>query len=409
MPPGKAATEARSRLNIAKEQANREDFNVLGITIPESNNQNWEQYSVELIQQGLLSLADQASGGIRHEQRRTDIQIRIAGEYLLLYQAFNDVNDPDRTIRQEIQQSILSVAGRTAQPAVQTAILTKLLVYIAGQLQTEADRANGQQLWQQTLDSCRKITEPLHERAALLAQTIAAKNLLENPNLQRRTFPLFTRETNASAFEESNRLIEEECLQLINSLEEEQQSRVCVYLAGTLAQIGRMRSAQRLLDNALDVTANISDREEAISILLSMVPTLKAMNSADIIPVVYRLAIDRVAHEFTDKAVNVDVYDWRLRDSDIELIVRSQMEHGFVDDAVESANRLNEPLLRDRLLRTAAYIYLDHENMDRAELTARRLTGREIQNDVLQNIQTVKRRPVIRPLTQNAEEQSANP
>ena len=391
MPQGRIATEAKSRLDIAREQASSEDFITIRLTYPEGNDFDWERHCVRLIQQGFLHLAKKSADRIDNEQQRTDVRARIAREYLSLYQAFNDVNDPNRSIRQEIRQSILSAAERAGQPVIQTAILTDLLTHLTGQLRTEEDRADGKRLWQLAIDSCRRITEP-SEKATLFARLIVAKNMLDNPDLARRALPLFTRETHPSIVEETNRLIEE-CLELVNSLEiRERQVYSCVHLARALAQIGRTASAQILLDHALEIATNTSDREESVSMLLSMVPTLSAMNSADIIPIIYRLAIDRIAHEFTSRTVFVDEFAWRMRDSNIERIVRSQMENGFIDDAVESANRLNEPMLRDRLLRTAAYIYLDHGNIERAELTARRMTAREIQNGVIQNIQTIKRR-----------------
>ena len=400
MPQGRAATESRSLLNVAKETASREDFNTLGLTIPEGDRQDWEQYCIGLIQQGLLRLANQAADGIRDVQKRTNARTRISREYLLLYQAFNDTNDPNRTIRHEIQQAILTVVTHTPQPAMQTAILTELLTYLTGQLITEADRTDGKKLWTQAIDSCRRITEPADE-ALLFAQLIVAKNILEAPNLQRlKTMPLFTQATHAQAFAETEQLIAE-CLKKINALEdEEQQGSVCVHLANALVQVGRIKSAQLLLDRVLEVTTHMSGYEKSVPMLLSTIPPLKAMNSADAISAIYRLAIDDVCGQFanTTTTTNIDILDWRMRDSDIEQIVRSQMEHGFLDDAVESAMRLNEPVLRDRLLRIAAYIFLDHENIDRAELEARRMAVKEIQDPVLQNIQIIKRRSTPRTL-----------
>ena len=395
----------RSRLNIAREQANREDYTTLGLVIPEGNNPDWEQHCTGLIRQGLLRSADQAADHINDAQKRADIRRRITGEYQLLYQAFNDVNDPNRSIRQEIRQSIVSVAERTGQPIMQTTILTELLLYHAGQLRAEEDRAGGKRLWQQAMNACRSITVP-NEKANLFAQLIVAKNMLENPNLTQRTMPLFTRETHPSIAEETNRMIDE-CLELVNSLEtEEQRAKACVHLARALLQIGRTTSVQILLNNTMDIAALTSDYAESVSMLLSMIPTLRGMNSTDTIPVIYRLAIDAVAHEFISRSSQVDEFGWRMRDSKIERIIRSQMENGFVDDAIESTTRLNEPVLRDRLLRTAAYIYLDNGDKDKAELTAQRIVVKEIQDDVLQNIQTILRRSTFRPLVQNVETQS---
>jgi hypothetical protein len=394
MPQGRTATECRSRLNVAQEQARREDFDALGLTLPEGNNY-WEPYCMELIQQGLLHLADQAADGISGIPQRNDARTRIAQEYLSLYQAFNDTNDPNRTIRQEIQQAIVSVAARTGQPIIQTTILTALLVSHTGRLHTESDRAEGKRLWQQVMDSCRKIIQP-EDKTVLMAQLIVAKNMLENPNLTESAIPLFTQQTNASAFEETNTLINE-CLELINLQEEDQRWNACAHLARALVQIGRTPAAQVLLDHVLDVAANGADRETSVSVFLSMIPALKAMNSAKTISEIYRLAINEVAVGSWSKTAHLDEYEWRKRESAVERIVRSQMENGFVDEAVASANRLNEPMLRDRLLRTAAYIYLDLGQMDRAEIAVRRMTVKEIQNNVLQNIQTFKRRSETYP------------
>jgi hypothetical protein len=392
MSPGDAEAESRSRWNIAKGNATLDDFNTLGLVQPVGDDQEWERYVIGLIQQGCLRLADQSTEGIGGVQQRTEVLIRVAREYQLLYQAFNDFNDPNRLVRQEILQAIESAANRTGQPLVQATILTELLMYHAGQLKTEADRTSGQQVWSQAMDACRNIVK-LDDQAVLFAQLIVAKNLLETPDLLRKTMPLFTKETNSRAFEETNSLMSE-CLELVNNpqVDEEQQGRACGYLAKALVQVGRVPAARTLLDHVLEDFMPHANRETSISMLLAMVPTLKAMDSADTIPVIYQMAINVVAHEFTGKTSNIDIYEWRVRDSEIEQIIRSQLENGFVDDAVESTNRLNEPVLRDRLLRTAAYIYLDQGNIDRAELVVRRMTVKDFQDDAMQNIQTIKRR-----------------
>jgi hypothetical protein len=402
LPPGRGAAEGRSRLNIARGEASREDFRLFGLVMPEGSDQeernhDWERHCIRLLQQGFLWRADQAANNIHNTQRRAEIKRRIAGEYLLLYQAFNDSNDPARTIRRDIQQAMIATANRTSQPILQTTLLTELLQHHTGRLQTEADREEGKHLWTQAMNACRNIAQP-DDQAILFAQLIVAKNLLENPNLQQRTMPLFTRATNAPAFEETNSLVNE-CLALVNTQEDmEKRGIACAHLAQALAQVGRTTSAQILLNDILEhIVPNTANPETSVSILLSMLPALKAMNSADTISILYRLAIDAIAQEFSNRNSNVDVYDWRMRDSRIEHIVRSQLEHGFVDEAVESMRRLNEPVLHDRLLRTAAYIYLDLGNLQRAELEARRMTVREIRDTTLQNIQIIKRRFELPP------------
>lgn len=391
MPRGTVAMENRSRWNIAKGNATQDDLKILGLVQPVGDDQEWERYAIGLVQQGCLHLAYQSAEGIGSVQKRTEVLIKAAREYQLLYQAFNDHNDPKRMVRQEVLQAIESIANHTGQPIVQATILTELLMYHAGQLRTEADRASGKQIWSQAMDACRNIAQP-DDQAVLFAQLIVAKNLLENPNLLKKTMPLITKETNPQAFGETARLITE-CLELVNlQVDGEQQGRACGYLARVLVQVGRVSAARALLDRILEDFVPHANRTTSIQMLLAMVPTLKAMNSADTIPVIYQLAINAIAHEFTGRISNVGIYEWRLRDSEIEQIIRSQLENGFVVDAVESSNRLNEPVLRDRLLRTAAYIYLDQGDIDRAELVARRMMVKEFQDNVMQNIQTIQRR-----------------
>ena len=396
MPQGRAAAECRNRLNIAQGKATQDDFNTLGLVVSGRDDQDRERYCTGLIQQGFLFLADQSADKISNEQKRREVLTRIAREYLSLYQAFNDTNDPNRTVRQQLQQTIVSAANRTGQPVTQTTILTELLMYYTGQLRTKDNQAEGKQLWTQTMDACRNIAKP-DDQTVLFAQLIIVKNLLENPNPLKRTVPLFTSDTNPQAFEETNALIKE-CLERVNVQDNgEQRWSTCTYLARALVQMGRTSAAQGLLDNVLDIATHASNRKTSIPLFLSMIPVLSAMNAADAIPHIYRLAINDVDHEFAGRDSKVDVYEWRMRDSEIEQIIRSQLENGFVDDAVESARRLNEPMLRDRLLRTAAYIYLDHGNAERAEWEARRMTVKEIQENVMQNIQSIKRRAEIRP------------
>ena len=391
MPAGNAQAESQSRLNFAKGEATGDDFDTLGLVMPEGNDLDWERYCLGLIQHGCLRSADQATNGIGSVRGRTDALVSVAREYQLLYQALNDTNDPGRAVRQEILPAIASAAERSGQPIFQTKILTEFLVYHTGQLRNEADVREGKRLLSLAMDACRKI-EKSDDKAVWFAQLIVAKNMLEKPNPLKKTAPFFTKETNPQAFTETNNLVNE-CLEFVNLQDsEEKQGMACVHLAEALVQIGRTNAAQSLLNRILDIASNASGREASIPLFLSMIPALKAMNSADTIPTIYRLAINEIINEYSGGIANIDIYRWRVRDSEIEQIVRSQLENGFVDDAVESANRINEPVHRDQLLRTAAYMYFDQGNTERAELEARRMMGKELQDTTIQNIQILKRR-----------------
>jgi tetratricopeptide (TPR) repeat protein len=392
MPDSPAASACRSMLKIAQEQGSKEDFALLGLPIPTeaANDQDREQCCIGLIQSGFLHLAGKTAEQITDSNKRAGVFRRLGSEFLLIYSACNGMNDPNRQIRQEMERAIETAAEQTGQPDLQTGIMTELLINLAERLQTEADVAAGRKIWQQTILICRQIADP-DDQAELFAQLIVAKNLLEKP-LRKTTVPFFTKESNESAYTESNQLALD-CVEMMNNMKNAQsQGTACAYLARALAQIGRTKSAQTMLNRMEVIADDFADSKEAVPIYLLMVPVLKAINSTGEIPGIYRSAIDAVSKDFTSRIAGVEVYDWRIRDSEIERIIRSQMENGFVDDAVKSVNQLNEPVLRDRLLRAAAYIYLDQGDMEQAEIQSRRLTVKEIQRGTIQNVLFIKRR-----------------
>ncbi len=178
-------------------------------------------------------------------------------------------------------------------------------------------------------------------------------------------------------------------------------------LAHALARMERSQTSREMIEKAREAIGSISRSRprESVSVLLTLIPTLKILGDADSARAVYDDASAVISGAFSDVSIDgyIDVsitasitsemaYRWRLRDSELDRLVRSQLEHGHLDLALEYASRIWENLLRERLLRTAAYIYLDEGNVDLAESAIRRARLPDITTNSLRDILFIKRR-----------------
>ncbi|MDR3233288.1 MAG: hypothetical protein LBT46_06460 [Planctomycetaceae bacterium] len=396
MSQGKAADEVRHFLNIAKGQGNDADYAAVSIPNPAKQDANNENDNADgeqslsrccerLIQSGLLHQAGKEIERIGDKSVQSRLRSRIVREYLLLYNAYREEQD----IRQYLFNEVFAAAEQAAQDD-RTVLWTVLLDTLTSQFQTETEREAGRKLWERALTACRSIQKN-GERAECLAQLLLAKIAMEKP-LGKGTYPLITKESNPLVYEETAMLIDE-CRRCVESTETAaKQGKPCVLLSKVLAQVGRTKAANSLIEQAREIAGESSNSAETADLYLMMIPVYKSLNESAVIPELFETAIKTITNAFTEKIQQVDILDWRLRDSSIDAVIRNMMEYGFMDTAVRSLNRINEPVLRDRLIRAAAYIYLDQNNIDVAEPLARRITMKEMQQATLKNVLLAKRR-----------------
>ncbi|GHT21034.1 hypothetical protein FACS189419_01280 [Planctomycetales bacterium] len=390
MSEGKTANEVQHSLRIAEGQGKDDDFSALGISAPGkiSGDADFSRCCERLVQAGLLKQTLPVAEKIMDSEIKSKLQSRIIREYLLLYNTYRGDSGFQRSVRQYVQKQVLTVAGKTGN-AEQAAILWTLLDGFISRVQTESDKEEGRKLLSTALDLCRKIPEQTL-KAENLARLISAKIALEKP-AGKKTYPFITKESNPAEFEELSLLIEE-CRQTIEDIDESaKQGLPCALLSVSLAQVGRVKAANLLLERTQESALEITNSDESVNLLLLTVPVYKALNEADLIPKIYDLAIKMITKSFIETPA-ADILDWRIRDSSIDTVVRNEIQHGFVDEALRSASRINEPVIKDRIFRAVAYIYLDQGNFPVAEALANQITVRGIQRPALQNVLFCKQR-----------------
>jgi tetratricopeptide (TPR) repeat protein len=384
----------QSSLNIARGEGKAEEFAVLKIPFPDTLQTDQERFQCcgRLIQEGFLHRAAQTAEQITDQKSKFDLQSLIVREYLLLYNAYVENNDRHNAVRDYAKKEAAAVAVKTNNAVLQTSVRTTILTAAAARLQNDTERISVREQWVEAMAQCRSIASGESEKAVLFAKLILARIALEKPNLRKTTYPLLDRTSAPSVFDEIRKLIEE-CLEIVNHLDETpERGETCSLLAKALAQLGRTQSAHTMLDNTLETAIHLADQKESVSLILTLIPILKGMNESDSAQSIYNTAISIASNTLINVPGTVEQFDWRLRDSELNKIVRSQLEQGFLSEAASSLGRMREPVLRDRLLRAIAYIYLDQGNFEQAESAAKRMTILEARRETLQTIFFIKRR-----------------
>jgi len=204
---------------------------------------------------------------------------------------------------------------------------------------------------------------------------------------------LLDRESDSTVIEDISKRIAE-TVEMINQQSRDlpQRGYTLSSLAKAFGQIGHAASAQKLLKNAEEAAKEQTDKRETISILLSLIPTFLALEDHDSARKIYSLTFNIVSDSFIATPSTSDAtLEWRLRDSELDRIVRSQLEQNLIVEAVVFADRIKEPLFRDRLLRIAAYIYMDEEKIKSAESAVRKMELDMVLKGALRDVLFLKR------------------
>ncbi|MDR0520920.1 MAG: hypothetical protein LBH00_03595 [Planctomycetaceae bacterium] len=391
MSDSKTAGECRSLLKIAQGTGDKNDYDVWHIPSPKNlTAAETESACIEYMRNGLLRLAAQTAAKIEDSAKRAEMQNRIVRTAIQIYNFYNDVNDPDAAVRGAVRAEVSEYILQMKEPLKQAAMTAALLTGMTGQTFSEKDRTAGKRMWTQALDDCRKITVP-EEKAELFARLIVLKNMLEKP-LHKTAVPFFTKESAPSAYAETDKLIQE-CADIVNSADNPMRCAVAgVFLAKAFIQVGRSKSAASMLEFVQEMTGSVPDAKERIPLVLTLVSLLKGSPAEDWIRRFCADAVSFAVTDFSGRQTGIDMLDWRMRDSLIENIIRAQMENGFMDDAVTATACLNDPTHKDRLLRAAAYIYLDNGDAAYAEFLAKRLTHKDMRQETVQNVQLFRQR-----------------
>jgi tetratricopeptide (TPR) repeat protein len=372
-----------------------EHYAALKIPFP-GNRQNEEELHRVcelLIQNGLFGVAVTTSEKISNTELQSKNLARLVREYMLLFKAYGEDSDWHRSVRESLLKTAHPMAEKIVHPTAHTEALEMILTAVLPYAHKENRKDFLLRVFDEAFNTSRQINLP-ENKVELMSRLILSKIALETDRIQpNHRFPVFNRETNPTATEAVEQLITE-AVDVINEVGDvPKRGYALSFLAKALAQIGRFQGARTLVKNAEETAKELTDKREAISILLSLIPTSQSLDDSDTTRRIYSLAFTIISDSFLTISTVSDatIYEWRLRDSELDRVIRSLLEQNFIVEAVTFSNRINEPQLRDRLLRAAAYIYMDQGNFTLAETTVRKLELPSFRTNALRDVLFMKR------------------
>lgn len=368
--------EMQPILGIAKE-GTAEHYKALNIPYPaEIQDINvLKRVCERLIPLGLFNAAAQTAEKITDAEIRSAYQARIIQEYLFLLRVYGEESEPHRGIRKGLFDQAERIARRIENPFKRTEALETLIAAVLPHRKEDQMQQKLNELLTESFTTVQQGSLPPEEKGNVMARLILSKIMLESSEDSTAVppVPLIDRVKNPEQYNEIMKLIDD-TVTMVNDMDDApKRGYTIAFLSKALGQIGRTNASLSMLEDAEESAAEFSDAKDAVSLLLSLVPAYKSLNKADDVQRVYRIACNVVLESYTAVGTDEVVMEWRTRDSELERIIRSQFEQNYVADAILFADRINEPLLKDRLLRTAAYIYVDKNEAEYAEFIARRI------------------------------------
>ncbi|MDR2756132.1 MAG: hypothetical protein LBC20_10530 [Planctomycetaceae bacterium] len=371
-----AQTQKLQHLSAIAQGGEEEHYVAVKIPFPENlqNDEELRRCCELLIQNGLFGVAVTTAQKIRDPELQSKNLARLVREYVLLFKAYGEDSDWHRSVRESLLKTAYSTAEKIVQPTQRAEVLETILTAVLPYTHRENRKDFLLRLFDKAFETARQIDAP-EDKVELMGKLILSKIALETNQTQPNRWPLFHRESNPVIAETIDRLITE-TVDIINDVENiPQRGYALSFLAQVLGQVGRFQLARTFVKNAEETAGELTDKREAISVLLSLIPTLQSLDDTETIHKIYTLTFTIISDSFLaiPNISDTTIFEWRLRDSELDRVVRSQLEQNLLVEAVMFANRINEPQLRDRLLRAATYIYMDQQNFASAENTLRKI------------------------------------
>lgn len=396
MSEGRGADELGHRLALARGEETEEHYAAVGIPFPADlvDDRALQRCCNLLLRKGLFDLAGTVARRIEEPTLRSNVFARIVREYMLLFVAYRDAGEFQQTVRGEMLDRALRLTEDIPEPAIRTNALQR----VAADALTDARSLGGRDALLRQVDlameGCSRLDVSDSAKAELMARLIRSKILLELPEeTPTDRWPLIDRKRHPQQYEAIRKRIDE-ALEWVNHAEDDpQRGRALSLLAEAAGQIGRPVSASVLIKEAEASVMELSKPTQAVDVLLSLIPTLRKLDDSATMRSVYQTAFSMASDMFLANESGSDdpMFDWRVRDAELDRIVRSRIEYDFLNESVETAGRIREAVIRDRLLQAIAYIRLDRKEFEIAESIARNIENDEIRMPTLRDVLFLKR------------------
>lgn len=388
---------ARAENRIGKE----EDYVALNIPYPPTiqDDGNLQRCSNMLVRKGLLESAATIAKRIDDLEKRSQTLARIAREYILLFNAYRGNDENHLTIRKDLLDWTMETAEPIPDAFIQATIWQEI---ISGALtytvKDESMRKRIQELLERVLNEQSSFMQnksemPNDVQAELMIRLISLKLMLAIPETEMApVWPLIHRETDQALYDEIKKKIDSALLVLNDSDTTVNRGLALANLAKLTGQIGRMQSARSLINAAEDTANDLSDTSLRVSILLDLIPTMQELEEIEMVRSTFHRAFMLASDSFVSSNNDNDkTMQWRQRDMELDRIVREQIRLNYLPDAVGFASLINEPMIKDRLLRSIAYIFLDQKKFAEAEAAARRINTDSFRIPTIRNILFMKK------------------
>ncbi len=329
-----------------------------------------------LLQRGLYEWAATAAEKIQEPARRFTLLHRIARENMLLFRSHRLNVALHKQIRVPLFEMACRLADKIDDAARRATLRDSILADAFPYMQDDNMRPVLVNLQEQTLQDCRSIPDTEPTKAELLANMLLKKMDLEP----------------SGTFESFEPLVKEILSSINQTNAGRRRGTAQSRLAAALIRLGKGQMAQQMIGEARHAVRSDAPYRDSVTVLLSLIPSLKTLGDAAAARAVYDEALMMISETYADAPTAADKdFQWRLRDSELDRLVRSQLELGYLDLALEFSSRINENLIRERLLRALAYISLDQGDLALAEYTIQLTKRPDINTNALRDVQFMKR------------------
>ncbi|MGL4595079.1 MAG: hypothetical protein ACRCUY_10155 [Thermoguttaceae bacterium] len=396
-------------------------YSALNIPSPDSvQNDAQRVRSIDsLMRRGLLTAAASFVDQLASKEMRARYLLRLSRENALHFRAYRDENDSNEVVRLRLIQKTIPLLAEIDDPEkrghAQVLFLNDILTFLkreyiiiknktADKNDDNNDDKNAikssnhkKSILQNEIDaafeSVRKIPANSPLKTQLFCELVLLRLRAEHDERTDREIAAHPRSAPTAEMVRIYKKLVDEGVQLVNEIPPvPERGFALVALSKVLMQIGHRQYASLLIDEVIVMAQELADIDSAISILLALVPVSQQNSETEKTKRIFTSAAHLVSESFLRRDDDADAtFAWRLRDSGLDRIVRKQIEWNLLEDAVLLADRIKENVLRDRLLRAAAYIALNQQKQDFAETVARRITANDVRLMLLRDMRALKR------------------
>jgi tetratricopeptide (TPR) repeat protein len=148
---------------------------------------------------------------------------------------------------------------------------------------------------------------------------------------------------------------------------------------------------------AESVSSGLFDKDGVIFILTELFPVYVLLKEVELYERIRDRAIG-LGVSFIPMGVDVRLVNvlWRMRDIELDRVMRKLVELGKFDDVVLSVDNIHEPIIYDRVLRIIIYICVDRGEFESAEILSKKLRLPEYRFSALRDVRLIKNLTISR-------------